>query len=118
MRKDGTGAGGPAGHRPRPSFFLFLPPEGGEKTKLGGELRREEQLISRTGMCMYRVLLGTVDDLSKWVFGMPFPPSSGTTGVKRERRSCRSDPTNTSLDPSPGGKCQWWDVSDCLNHSF
>jgi hypothetical protein len=69
MRKSGTGASEPVGHRLRPSYFLFASPEGGEKTKLGGELRREEQLISRTGMCMDRV--GTVDDPSEGVFRLP-----------------------------------------------
>jgi hypothetical protein len=47
--------------------------------RLGGELRREEILIFRTGMCMDRV--GAVDDQSEGVFHLPFPPSSGTTGV-------------------------------------
>jgi hypothetical protein len=60
----GTGARKLAGHRVRPSYFLFPAPEGGEKIKLGGELRREEQLISRTGMCMDRV--GTVDNISRY----------------------------------------------------
>jgi hypothetical protein len=59
MRKSGTGAREPAGHRMSPSYFLFPSPEGGEKTKLGDELRREEQLISRTGMCMDREGLST-----------------------------------------------------------
>jgi hypothetical protein len=62
MRKSGTGIGEPAGHRLRPSYPLFLAPARGEKAKLGGELRREERLISQTGMCKDRV--GTVDDLS------------------------------------------------------
>jgi hypothetical protein len=78
----------------RPSYFLFLAPAGGEKTKLGGELRREERLISRTGMCKDRV--GTVDDLSEGVFHLPFPPSSGTTGVAHEQRSGKSDSSITS----------------------
>jgi hypothetical protein len=49
-RKYGTGAREPNGHCMRPSHFLFLVPEGGEKARLGGELRREEQLISRRGV--------------------------------------------------------------------
>jgi hypothetical protein len=72
MIKSGTGAGEPAGHRLRPSYLLFPAPEGGEKTRLGGELRREEQLISRTGMCTDRD--GTVDDLSEGVFRLRSPP--------------------------------------------
>jgi hypothetical protein len=66
----------------RPSYFLFSAPAGGEKTKLGGELRREERLISRTGMCKDRV--GTIDDLNEGVFHLPFTPSSGKTGVAHE----------------------------------
>jgi hypothetical protein len=31
-------------------IFLFLTPERGEMTRLGGEVRREEQLLSRAGM--------------------------------------------------------------------
>jgi hypothetical protein len=64
---------------------------------LGGklpQLRREEQLISRTGMCMDRV--GTVDDLSKGFFRLAFPPCSVTTGVAKEQRLGMSDSTNTS----------------------
>jgi hypothetical protein len=53
----------------RPNYFLFPALEGGEKTRLGGELQREEQLLSRTGMCMDRV--GTVDDLSEGVYRLP-----------------------------------------------
>jgi hypothetical protein len=78
----------------RPSYFLFPSPEGGEKTRLGGELQREKQLTHRTGMCMDRV--GTVDDMSEGVFRIPFPLGSGTTGVAHEPRSCGSDSTNTS----------------------
>jgi hypothetical protein len=68
----------------RPRYFLFPAPEGGGKTKLGGEMRPEEQLLSRTGMCMYRV--GTVNDLSEGIFRPPFSPNSGTTGVAHEHR--------------------------------
>jgi hypothetical protein len=71
-RKSGSGAEERAGHRLGPSYLLFPSPEGGEKTKLGGELRREEQLISQTGMCKDRV--GTVDDLSEGGFRLPSPP--------------------------------------------
>jgi hypothetical protein len=94
MRKSGSGAREPAGHRLRPSYFLFPAPVGGEKTKLGGELRWEERLISRTGR--YKDRVGTVDDLSEGVFHLPSPPSSGTTGVAHEQRSCRSDSISTS----------------------
>jgi hypothetical protein len=71
-RKSGSGAREPAGHRLWPSYFLFPAPAGGKKAKLGGELRHEERLISRTGMCKGRV--GTVDDQSEGGFYMPFPP--------------------------------------------
>jgi hypothetical protein len=57
------GAREPAEHRMRPIYFVFPYPEGGEKTRLGGELRLEEQLLSRTGMCEDRE--GTVDDMSE-----------------------------------------------------
>jgi hypothetical protein len=88
------GAREPAGHRMQPSYFLVPTPDGGEKTRLGGELRREEQLLSRTGMCTDRD--GTVDDLSEGGFHLPFLPSSGTTGVAHERRSGKSASTSTS----------------------
>jgi hypothetical protein len=94
MRQSGSGVGELAGHRLRPSYFLFPSPAGIGKTTLGGELRREEQLISRTGMCKDRV--GTVEDLSEGFFRLPFPPSSGTTGVIHEQRSCMSNSTSTS----------------------
>jgi hypothetical protein len=61
MRISGTGAGEPAGHRMQPSYFLLSAPEGGGKTRLGGELRREKQLIPRAGMSTARD--GTDDDL-------------------------------------------------------
>jgi hypothetical protein len=82
MRKFGTGAGEPAGHHLRPSFSLPSP-EGGEKTRLGGELRREEQLISRTGMCMDRV--GTVDDLSEGFFACLSPLAPARPESHRSR---------------------------------
>jgi hypothetical protein len=77
--ESGSGAGEPAGHRLWPSYFLFPAPEGGEKAKLGGELRRTERLISQAGM--YKDRVGTVDDRSEGFFHLHFPPSSGTTGV-------------------------------------
>jgi hypothetical protein len=52
--------------------FFFVPaPEGGEKPKLGGELRREERRLSLMRVCIDRV--GTVDDLSEGVFAC-LPP--------------------------------------------
>jgi hypothetical protein len=78
----------------QPRYFLFPAPEGGEKTRLGGELRREEQLIPRAGMSTDRD--GTVDDLSEGFFHWPSPPSSGTTGVAHEPRSGRSVSTSSS----------------------
>jgi hypothetical protein len=94
MKISGTGAGEPAGHRLHPSYFFFSAPEGGEKTRLGGELRREEELLPRAGMSTDRD--GTDDDLSEGVFHLPFPPSSGTTGVAQKPRSCRFASTRSS----------------------
>jgi hypothetical protein len=82
----GTGAEAPAGHRLQPSYVLFPAPEGGDETRLGGELRREEQLLPRAGMSTDRD--GTDDDMSEGGFHRPFPPSSGTTGDAQEPRSC------------------------------
>jgi hypothetical protein len=84
MRISGTGAGEPAGHRLEPSYFLFPAPEGGETTRLGGELRREEQLLPRAGMSTDRD--ETDDDVSEAVVHLPFHPSSGTTDVAQEPR--------------------------------
>jgi hypothetical protein len=94
MRIYGTGAGEPAGHRVQPSYFLFPTSEGGEKTRLGGELGLEEQLLPRAGMSTDRD--GTDNDLSEGVFQMSFPPSSGTTGVAQEPRSSRFASTSSS----------------------
>jgi hypothetical protein len=94
MRKSGSRAGEPAEHRLQPSYFLFSAPEGGEKTRLSGELRREERLIPRAGLSTDRD--GTDDDLSEGVFHLPFPPVSGTTGVAQEPRSGRFDSTSSS----------------------
>ena len=71
-RKSGSGAGEPAGHRLQPSYFLFSAPEGGEKTRLGGELRREDRLIPRAGLSTDRG--GTDDDLCEGGFSPAFPP--------------------------------------------
>jgi hypothetical protein len=66
MRTSGTGEGEPVGHRMQLSYFLFPAPEGGGKTRLGGEVRREEQLLSRAGMSTDRD--GNDEDLSEGVF--------------------------------------------------
>jgi hypothetical protein len=60
------GAREPAGHRMQPRYFLFQAPEGEEKTRLGSEPRREEQLLPRAGMSTDRD--GTVDDQSEGFF--------------------------------------------------
>jgi hypothetical protein len=72
MIKSASEAGEPAGHRLQPSSFLFSAPEGGEKTRLGGALRREEQLIPRAGLSTDRD--ETDDDLSEGGFSPAFPP--------------------------------------------
>jgi hypothetical protein len=72
MRKSGSEAGEPAGHRLQPSYFLFSAPEGREKTRLGGALGREERLIPRAGLSTYRD--GADDDLSEGGFSPSFPP--------------------------------------------
>jgi hypothetical protein len=94
MKISGTGAGEPGGHGLQPSCFLFSAPEGGGKTRLGGELRREEQLMPRAGMSTDRD--GNDDDLGEGIFHLPFPPSSGTTEVAQEPRSCRFVSTSSS----------------------
>jgi hypothetical protein len=94
MRMSGTGVGEPAAHRLQPSYLLFPAPEGGEKTRLGGELRREEQLLSRTRMCTDRD--GTADDMSEGFFHVPFSLGSGATGVAHELRLSTSASTSTS----------------------
>ena len=71
MRKSGSETAEPAGHRLHPIFF-FSAPEGGEKTRLGGALRREEQLIPRAGLSTNRD--ETDDDLSEGGFAPVFPP--------------------------------------------
>jgi hypothetical protein len=80
-RKSGSEAGEPARHRLQPSSFLFSAPEGGEKTRLGGALRLEEQLIPRVGLSTDRD--GTDDDLREGGFSPAFPP------WLRHERSCK-----------------------------
>jgi hypothetical protein len=71
MRTSCTGAGEPTRQRMQLCYFLFPTPEGGVKTRLGGKVRREEQLLSRAGMSTDRD--GTDGDPSEGVFHMPFP---------------------------------------------
>jgi hypothetical protein len=59
--------------------FSPLPRREGGAYALGGELRREERILSRTRVCMDRV--GAYDDLSDGVFAYLPPPISGKTGV-------------------------------------
>jgi hypothetical protein len=94
MRISRTGAEEQAKHRLHPSYFLFSTLKGGEKTRLGGELRREERLIPRAGLSTDRD--GTIDDLCEGFFSHAFPPSSGTTGVAHEPRSGRFASTSSS----------------------
>jgi hypothetical protein len=95
MRKSGTGAGEPAGHYFQLSYLLFPAPEGGGKTQLGGEVRREEQLLLRAGTTKDRD--GTDEDLSEGVFHMPFPlaparpESQGTRGQALSPRLAHAD---------------------------
>jgi hypothetical protein len=71
--KTGSGAGEPAGHRMlHSSYFLFSAPEGGENTRLGGELRREERLIPRAGLSTDRG--GADDDLCEGGASPAIPP--------------------------------------------
>jgi hypothetical protein len=88
------GAGEPAGHRMQLGYFLFPTPEGGGKTRLGCEVRREEQLLPRAGKSTDRE--GTDEDLSEGGFLPAFPPSSGTTGVARYPRSRTFASTSSS----------------------
>jgi hypothetical protein len=128
MRKSGSQAGEPAGHRLQPSYCLFSAPEGGEKTRLGGALRREEQLLPRAGLSTDRD--GTDDNLSEGVFHLPFPPSSGTTGVAHEPRSGRFDSISSSWtallisDPAAAGagRVSWrlatFYISYCIKRKY
>jgi hypothetical protein len=78
----------------QPNYFLLSAPEGGGKTRLGGELHREEQLIPRAGMSTDRD--GTDGDLSEGGFHLPSPASSSTTGVAHEPRSGKFGSTSSS----------------------
>jgi hypothetical protein len=95
MRKSGTGAGEPAGHRLQLSYLLFPSPQGGGKIRLGGKVRREEQLLPRAEKSTDRD--GTDEDLSEGFFHMPFPlaparpESHGTRGQARSPRRAHAD---------------------------
>jgi hypothetical protein len=67
--------------------LLFFPAPGGVgKSRLGGELRREEQRYLRQGSAW----IGTGPSTTyARVFSPAFPPISGTTGVAQEQRSGR-----------------------------
>jgi hypothetical protein len=71
MRKSGTEAGELAGHCLQLSYLLFLAPGGGGKTRLGGEVRREEHLLPRARKSKDRD--GTDEEPSEGFFHMPFP---------------------------------------------
>jgi hypothetical protein len=58
-----------------------LPRSEGEPM-LGGEMRRDERLSSRSRMCVD--LVGAFDDMSEEFFRLPFPPISGTIRVTKE----------------------------------
>jgi hypothetical protein len=62
---------------------------GWKRVPTGGATRfaREEQWCSRTRVCVDRD--GTVNDLGDGIVRMPFPSSSGTTGVTQQQRSGR-----------------------------
>jgi hypothetical protein len=78
----------------QPSYFLFSAPEGGEKTRLGGAKRREEQLIPRAGLSTDRD--GTDDDdMSEGCFSPAFPP-----GLRRDRSRTRAEVMQVRLDSS------------------
>jgi hypothetical protein len=95
MRTSGSGAGEPAGHRLQLSYFLFPAPEGGGKTRLDGEVRREEQLLPRAGKSKDRD--GADEDLSEGVFHMPFPLAPArpeSHGTRSQARSPRPAQAN------------------------
>jgi hypothetical protein len=98
MRKSGTGAGEPAGHRLHLSYLLFPTPEGGGKTRLGGEVRREEQLLPRVGKSADRD--GTDEDLSEGFFHMPFPLAPARPESHRTRGQARLPrPAHVDIHP-------------------
>jgi hypothetical protein len=98
-RTSGTGARVPAEHRQQLSYFLFLAPEGGGKTRLGGEVRNEEHLLPRAGMSTDRD--GTDEDLSEGIFHMLVPLAPARPESHGTRGQARSDSTSSSLSTSP-----------------
>jgi hypothetical protein len=66
QEKYGTEAGEPAGHRLQLNYILFPAPKGGGKTRLGGEVRREEHLLPRGRKSKDRD--GTDEEPSEGVF--------------------------------------------------
>jgi hypothetical protein len=103
MRTSSTGAGELAGHRMQLSYFLFTSPEGGGKTRLGGELRREEQLLPQAGMSTDRD--GTIDGLSEGVFTCLSPLAPARPESHRSRgqagppRPAQADRPRSSASP-------------------
>jgi hypothetical protein len=103
MRISGTGAGEPAGHRVEPSYFLFLASEGGHETRLGGEVRlEEEQLLPRAWMSMDRD--GTVDDPSEGITCLsPLAPARPESHKSRVQaglpRPAQADQPRLSASP-------------------
>jgi hypothetical protein len=91
MRKAGSEAREPAGHRLQRSYFLFSAPEGGEKSRPGGALRREEHLIPRAGLSTDRD--GTDDDLSEGGYSPAFPP-----WLRHDRSRIRAEVRDVRLD--------------------
>jgi hypothetical protein len=63
--------------------FLFPAPKGGGKTRLGGALRREDQLLPRAGMSTDRD--GTDDDLSYGFFTCLSPLAPTRPGSYKSR---------------------------------
>jgi hypothetical protein len=101
MRKSSTGVGELGRHCLQLSYLLFPAHEGGGKTRLGGDVRREEQLIPRAGKSKDRD--GTDEDLSVGGFHMPSPlaparpESHGTRG-----QACSPRPAHADQHPRSG----------------
>jgi hypothetical protein len=98
MRKSDAMAGEPVGHRLQLSYLLFPAPEGGGKTRLGGEVRREKQLLPRTGKRTDRD--GTDEDMNEGVFHMPFPlaPARPESHISRGQ-ACSPRPAHADRPP-------------------
>jgi hypothetical protein len=76
-------------------FFPAL--EGGEKTRLGDKVRREERLLSRTAMSMDRVRI--VDDLSEGAFRLPYPLAPAPP--ESHMSKCQACPTRQAQADKP-----------------